>query len=86
MRIAKKYLLFSGLGRKKVGLTRVRIAKKIHSSLLPGTTPYRGECLKGCLPRIDKGGFSCIHISANASLFDPLSNSWLVFQDPFDKN
>ena len=36
MRIAKKYLLFSGLGRKKVGLTRVRIAKKIHSSLLIG--------------------------------------------------
>jgi hypothetical protein len=34
MRIAKKYLLFSGLGRKKVGLTRVKIAKKIHSSLL----------------------------------------------------
>ena len=34
MRIAKKYLLLSGLGRKKVGLTRVRIAKKIHSSLL----------------------------------------------------
>jgi hypothetical protein len=34
MRIAKKYLLVSGLGRKKVGLTHVRIAKKIHSSLL----------------------------------------------------
>ena len=34
MRIAKKYLLFSGLDRKKVGLTRVRIAKKFHSSLL----------------------------------------------------
>jgi hypothetical protein len=34
MRIAKEYLLFSGLSRKKVGLTRVRIAKKIHSSLL----------------------------------------------------
>jgi hypothetical protein len=38
MRIAKKYLLFSELRRKKVGLTRVRIAKKIHSSLLDSLT------------------------------------------------
>ena len=41
MRIAKKYLLFSGLGRKKVGLARVRIAKKNHSSLLHGPEPSR---------------------------------------------
>jgi len=32
--IAKKYFLFQGLDRKKAGLKRVRIAKKIHSSLL----------------------------------------------------
>jgi len=34
MPIAKKYFLFHGLNRKKAGLKRVRIAKKIHSSLL----------------------------------------------------
>jgi len=46
MRIAKKYLLFSGLGRKKVGLTRVRIANKIHSLLLP------------VVPRVGPGQFT----------------------------
>ena len=35
MRIAKKYFLFQGVDRKKAELKRVRIAKKIHSSLLP---------------------------------------------------
>jgi len=34
MPIAKKYFCFHGLDRKKVGLKRVRIAKKNHSSLL----------------------------------------------------
>jgi predicted secreted hydrolase len=34
MLIAKKYYLFHGLDRKKAGLKWVRIAKKIHSSLL----------------------------------------------------
>ena len=34
MRIAKKYFLFQGVDRKKAELKRVRIAKKIHSSLL----------------------------------------------------
>jgi len=34
MPIAKKYFLFHGLNTKKAGLKRVRIAKKIHSSLL----------------------------------------------------
>jgi hypothetical protein len=34
MLIAKKYFLFQGLDRKKAGLKRARIAKKIHSSLL----------------------------------------------------
>jgi hypothetical protein len=34
MPIAKKYFCFHGLDRKKVGLNRVRIAKKNHSSLL----------------------------------------------------
>ena len=34
MPIAKKYFCFHGLDRKRVGLKRVRIAKKNHSSLL----------------------------------------------------
>jgi len=34
MHIAKKYFFFHGLDRKKAGLKRVRIAKKIDSSLL----------------------------------------------------
>ena len=34
MLIAKKYFLFHGLNTKKAGLKRIRIAKKIHSSLL----------------------------------------------------
>ena len=34
MLIAKKYFFFHGLHRKKAGLKRVRIAKKIHSSSL----------------------------------------------------
>ena len=34
MLIAKKYFLLHGLNTKKAGLKRVRIAKKIHSSLL----------------------------------------------------
>jgi len=52
MRIAKKYLLFSGLGRKKVGLTRVRIAKKIHSSLL------RQQGHQPCLRRVISPAFA----------------------------
>jgi len=34
MLIAKKKFLSHGLGRKKAGLKRVRIAKKLYSSLL----------------------------------------------------
>jgi len=34
MLIAKKYYLFHALDRNKARLKRVRIAKKIHSSLL----------------------------------------------------
>ena len=34
MHIAKKYISFHELDRKKAGLKRVRSAKKIHSSLL----------------------------------------------------
>ena len=40
---------------------------------------------KGCLPQIDKAGFSCIHISVNANLFDPLSDSWFASHDPVRK-
>jgi hypothetical protein len=48
MLIAKKYFLFHGLHREKAGLKRVRIAKKIHSSLLEDRL-LRWLVLKSCL-------------------------------------
>lgn len=51
MPIAKKYFCFHGLDRKKVGLKRVRIAKKNHSSLL-GIRKY-GYLRAGDLAKID---------------------------------
>ena len=47
MRIAKKYFSFHGLDRKKAGLKRVRIAKKIHSSLLRWASAAPGSRSEG---------------------------------------